>query len=211
MRKLQQKQNIPLAQSITSVVVAFVTLLLCFTPPVAQANITNVIWQATLAGQLAIQQYNGKLQPREQIASFKNSDFLTMVVGGASTTNVVLGVNFVMSGGQTNFYLSVYVKTNRQNFLRITTNETMALISDGKNLTFTIEAPMLTTNSTWGGGFLRIAGTGKIVSGVPGQLNAAVNGVFIDNRPSDLNGTTGLVIKATLSTLSTPLRVQPSN
>ena len=182
MHKLQQKMNIPLGRSIASVVVVFIMLLLCFTPPVAQAGITNVIWQATLAGQLAIQQYNGKLQPREQIANFK-----------------------------TNFYLSVYDKTNRQNFLRITTNETMALISDGKNLTFTIEAPMLTTNSTWGGGFLRIAGTGKIVSGVPGQLNAAVNGVFIDNRPSDLNGTTGLVIKATLSTLSTPLRVQPSN
>ena len=72
-----------------------------------------------------------------------------------------------------------------------------------------MEAPLISTFNTWGGGFLRIAGTGHIVKGVPAQLKGSAEGVFIDNRPGDLNGTTGLVLRARLNTSNVPLRVLP--
>ena len=189
------------------IVAAFFGLL---SLPTAHADITNVIWQGALTGQMAIQRYDTKLVPQISIARFTNRSFLSRV-GGSTAANQVLGVNLVMVGGQTNLFLSIYDRNNRQNSLRLTTNETTTLVSDGKNLTFTVEAPMLKSGSTWGGGFIRIAGTGHIVKGVPSGLNVAVEGVFIDNRPGDLNGTTGLVMRAKISTSNAPLRVLPQN
>ena len=130
-------------------------------------------------------------------------------IGISSASGQVLGANLQMVGGQTNFFLSLYDRTNRRNSSRITTNEITTLISDGQHLTFTVEAPLVPTGNTWGGGFLRIAGTGRIVKGVPAGLNGTVNGVFIDNRPGDLNGTTGLVLRARLTTSAVPLSVLP--
>ena len=197
------------------------------TPRIVQADITNVIWQAQIAGKLAIQQYDSKLQPRIGTAKFKTSTFISMITGstpgagstaspiiaganGTATTTEYLGFNIVIVGGQNNFYLSVYDSSIRANSLRITTNEVTTWVTDGKNLTFTVEAPMLTTNSTWGGGFIRIAGTGQMVKGIPARLTGAVDGMVVDNRPGDLHGTTGLVMQARISTSKAPFRVQPS-
>jgi len=214
MRKLQLRMN--LNPNRTGVVgVAIAVAIMWLNPRAAQADITNIIWQAKLAGNLAIQRYDANLQPRISIAKFVTRDFISMVTGGTATaTNQVLGVNLVMSGGQTNFYLSIYNSANRENSQRITTNEVATWVSDGKNLTFTVEAPMppmLSTNGTWGGGIIRIAGVGHMVKGVPAGLSGAVEGMFIDNRPNDLLGTTGLVVQARISTFNAPLRVQPSN
>ena len=190
----------------------------------AQADITNIIWQATLTGQVAIQQHDAKLSPRMSTAKFTNKSFIAMLGGTAGSANTgsttigtsssageVLGVNIDMAGGQTNLFLSLYDQTNRKNSVRITTNEVTTMISDGKNLAFTVEAPLIPTSNTWGGGFLRIAGTGHIVKGVPAQLTGSAAGVFIDNRPGDLNGTTGLVLRAKLNTSNVPLRVLPQD
>lgn len=211
MRKLQQRMTVWPNRSGVGLGAVIVAAILWLNPRAAHADITNVIWQAKIAGKLEIQRYDAKLQPRVAVAKFTNRDFISMVAGSVTATNQVLGVNLVMAGGQTNLYLSVYDSASRMNSLRITTNEMTTWVSDGKNLTFTVEAPMLTTNSTWGGGFMRIAGTGHIVKGVPAALNGAVEGMFIDNRPGDLHGTTGLVVRARISTFNAPLRVQPSN
>jgi len=202
MRKLQQRTNVSPSRSGDYLAAVLIATVLCLNP--ARADITNVIWKATLTGKLAIQQHDAKLSPRMSIAKFTNKSFISMAGGGD-----VLGVNVDMAGGKTNVFLSLYDRTNRQNSLRITTNEITTVISDGRNLAFTVEAPLVRTGATWGGGFLRIAGTGHIVKGVPAQLNGSVEGVFIDNRPGDLNGTTGLVLRARLNTSTVPLRVLP--
>ena len=204
MRKLQQRLNVSPGRSGDYLAGVLIATLLCLNP--ARADITNVIWKATLTGNLAIQQHDAKLSPRMSIAKFTNKSFISMVGG---TGGEVVGVNVDMAGGKTNVFLSLYDGTNRKNALRITTNEITTVISDGKNLAFTVEAPLVPTGATWGGGFLRIAGTGHIVKGVPAQLNGSVEGVFIDNRPGDLNGTTGLVLRARLNTSTVPLRVLP--
>ena len=222
MRNIPHGINVFLNRSFAAVAPVMLAVILCLPTRAVRADITNIIWQAKLTGKMAIQQYDAKLVPRMSTAKFTTSSFISMVGGSAGATTIgsttigtstsagdVLGVNFVMAGGQTNFYLSLYDRTNRKNTLRITTNEVMTLVSDGTNLTFTVEAPLIPTSNTWGGGFLRIAGTGHIVKGVPAALNGAVEGVFIDNRPGDLNGTTGLVLQAKISTLNVPLRVLP--
>ena len=211
MHKLQHRIYVRPCRTAISVWISIVTAVVWLNPAPAHADITNVIWQAKLAGKLAIQRYDAKLLPRISVAKFKAHDFISMVVGGTTGTNQVLGVNLVLAGGETNLYLSVYDSATRMNSSRITTNEVTTWVSDGKNLTFTSEAPLVTTNSTWGGGFVRIAGIGHLVKGVPAGLNGAVEGMFIDNRPGDLHGTTGLVVRARISTFRAPLRVQPSN
>ena len=222
MRKLQQRMNLSPTRSVRFLTAALIVAGMCLKP--AHADITNVIWQATLTGKLAIQQHDAKLLPRMSTAKFTNKSFISMVGGSAGSANAgsttigtstsageVLGVNIDMTGGQTNLFLSLYDRTNRKNSLRITTNEVTTMISDGKNLAFTVEAPLIPTSNTWGGGFLRFAGTGHIVKGVPAQLSGSAEGVFIDNRPGDLNGTTGLVLRAKLNTSNVPLRVLPQD
>ena len=204
MRKLQPPMNVSPSRAGDYLAAVLLATVLCLNP--AQADITNVIWKATLTGNLAIQQHDANLFPRMSVAKFSNKSFISMV-GGAGGD--VLGVNVDMAGGKTNVFLSLYDGIERKNSFRITTNEITTLISDGKNLAFTVEAPLISTFNTWGGGFLRIAGTGHIVKGVPAQLNGSVEGVFIDNRPGDLNGTTGLVLRARLNTSTVPLRVLP--
>ena len=223
MRKLQQNTTVRAFRFNAGFVALLMAAILWVNPRSAYADITNVIWQGALSGKLAIQQYNSKLIPRISIAKFTNKSFISMVGGSSSGTTIgsttvgtsasgeVLGINLVMAGGQTNFFLSLYDLTNRKNSIRITTNETVVLVSDGTNLTFTVEAPMVATRNTWGGGFLRIAGTGRVVRGVPSALNGAVDGVLVDNRPGDLNGTTGLVLRARLTTYNVPLRVLPQD
>ena len=164
MHKLQQKISVRPNRSHVGMWAAMIAASVWLNPHPVQADITNVIWQATLSGKLAIQQYNVKLQPRMVVAKFTNRDFISMVEGTTTATNQVLGVNLVMVGGQTNFYLSVYDSSTRMNALRITTNEITTLVSDGNKLTFTVEAPILsstTTNGTWGGGFIRAHGQGR--------------------------------------------------
>lgn len=47
--------------------------------------------------------------------------------------------------------------------------------------------------STWGGGFVRIVGSGKIVNGVPAVLKGQITGYFIDTRPGRFEGDNGVV------------------
>src|SRR5205085_306348 len=113
--------------------------------------------------------------------------------------------------GRTNFYLTVYDKDGRQNARRVTSSENTVIISDGMNLAFSMEAPLVPNLPQWGGGFVRIAGQGRFVNGVPAALHGNLEGVFVDTRPGDLNGTTGLVLRAKINTLRAPLRIQPAN
>lgn len=189
----------------------------------AYASLTNVIWEAKIQGKMAIQEFATSVEPRAKVTSFKSADFLRMVTGqsvaGGSKVAQPLALNIDMVGGRTNLYLTTFNRDNRENQTRLTTNETTTMISDGANLIFSMEAPLLAggTNgiagiaSTWGGGFVRIVGSGKIVNGVPAVLKGQITGYFIDTRPGDLKGTTGLLERTKFRTSNAPLRVQPAN
>ena len=186
----------------------------------AYASLTNVIWEAKIQGKMAIQEFATSVEPRAKVTSFKSADFLRMVTGqsGAAGNKLAqpLALNIDMVAGRTNLYLTTFNRDNRENQTRLTANETTTMISDGANLIFSMEAPLLAGGSngiasTWGGGFVRIAGRGKIVNGVPAVLKGQITGYFIDTRPGDLKGTTGLLERTKFSSFRAPLRVQPAN
>jgi hypothetical protein len=175
-----------------------------------EAAATNVIWQATLTGTLGIQGFAANAQPRLESTKLKTADFLRIVTGGVISGGEVLAVNIDLQGTDANFILTVFDKTSRQNIQRLSINETTTLISDGKNLVFSWDAPLVTGLGDLRGGRFKITGKGKISSGVPAALKANVEGILIDARPGDLGGTTGVVLRATLTTVGAPLRVQPA-
>ena len=68
------------------------------------ADITNVIWQASLNGNLAIQKYDAQLGPRISIAKFTNKNFISMVGGSTSAGSTTIGTS-ALTGEQ--IYFSV--------------------------------------------------------------------------------------------------------
>jgi len=175
------------------------------------ASLTNVIWEASLSGSLGIQAFKADVIHRMDVSKIKKGTFLSFVLNQGAGPSEKLALNIDMAQGQTNFYLTVYSTANRENSFRVTTGERTTIISDGVNLSFSLEADLQPNSPQWGGGVIRIAGLGRMVNGVPGQLKGSVTGVFIDNRPDDLQGTTGIVLRGKFSTSKAPLRVQPAN
>jgi hypothetical protein len=184
------------------------------TASVARAQISNVIWKASFAGTLNIQEFDANLNPRQQSAGFNTSAFLRMVSGTAQTSNQVLSVSvsFLPNSPTGTIVLAIYDTTARQNTLpTIGTNSSSVVLYDGTNYVFTADIPMPppSPTSTWQGGFLKLAGRASAIRGTPVRLQASAEGFFIDLRPSDIGGTTGILTRATISTVGAPLRVQP--
>lgn len=171
---------------------------------VAQAQTTNIIWKAEVNGELGIQQHTIVLNRVMQKATFKTKNFLKMLLGTAPTANQVLALNVNVQGSTTNLFLSVYDKVNRKNILRITTNEVAVLLEDNKQYSSSLTAPLSGQR-----GELRIAGRGKKAHGYPITQRAKMGGYLIDPIPTDIGGTTGLILRATLRTSGKPLRVEP--
>lgn len=188
-----------------------VVALLSLQPVTAQASVTNAVWTIETKGGLAIQRFDQQVIPRVRSGSFKTKTFINMVLDRPGTTVERLALNMDMAGGVTNFYLSIWDTSTRQIGFRLTTNETTTLISDGDNLVFTTDAALIPNRpANWGGGYVRIAGSGRFVNGVPAKIKASLEGIFIDTRPGDLSGTTGIVTRAKISmTPGSPLRILP--
>lgn len=163
--------------------------------PTTQAGVSQAIWALEIKGALGIQNFSSNLQPQLQTASFNTRNFLSIL--GASGT---LALNVDMRGGTTNIFLSAFDRIGRQNTARLTANETTTILSDGKNLTFTVSAQLRGSGANAGGGTVRLAGRGRLIQGVPGALRGNIDGLIIDARPRDLAGTTGVVLRATMRT-----------
>jgi hypothetical protein len=176
-----------------------------------EAQVTGVIWQATMSGKLGIQGFDQKLSPQLQSASFKTKDILQMVLGTTPTSTQVLALNIEAGATGTNIFLSVYDTAGRSNVVHITTGERTILFQDSKTVVFDVDATVPLLNNQFRGGRLRIAGRGKVVNGVPSTLQANVGGTLVDARPGDLGGTTGLLMQTKLKTSGKPLRVLPAS
>ena len=176
-----------------------------------EAQVTGVIWQATMSGRLGIQAFDQQLNPQLQSASFKTKDILRMVLGQDPTSTQVLALNIEAGATGTNIFLSVYDTAGRSNIVRITTGERTTLFQDSKTVVFDVSATVPLLNNQLLGGRLRIAGRGKVVNGVPSTLQATIGGTLIDARPGDLGGTTGLLMQTKLKTSGKPLRVLPAS
>lgn len=209
MRQTMPAPRVTLARQLSRVATAVILSVcgLVFAPMSQAGGPTNVIWEATFSGTLAIQDYDQQVTPRLASSPFKEGDFLSFL--GLPSGDLTVAVNVDMTGSRTNLYLTIYDRVSRQNLERITTAENTTLIQDGQNLTFTMDARMPANPPSWGGGQLRIAGRGKIVDGIPAAFKGNVTGVFVDLRPGDIGGTTGLVVRAKISTAGKPARVQP--
>ncbi|MCG3149848.1 MAG: hypothetical protein PCFJNLEI_03313 [Verrucomicrobiae bacterium] len=177
----------------------------------ARASVTNAIWEARFFGDLAIQSFLPDVTPRASVSKIKKGTFLSIVLNTSPSGSQKLAFNVDMISGKTNFYLTVFDQSSRQNTLRVSTAERTTIISDGEKFIFSLDADLRPNPPQWGGGFIRIVGRGRMVNGVPARLKGAATGVFVDNRPGDLNGTTGLVMRAKISTGGAPLRIQPAN
>ncbi len=175
----------------------------------ARATVTNAIWTANAQGKMVIQGFDQRVVPIAKTASFKNRNFLEILIGRTPDATEKLALNIDMANNTTNFYLTVFSTSSRGNSFRVTTGEKTTLFQDSKQVVFTTEASVLPVNSNLGGGSLRITGKAKLVNGVPSKFKAAVEGVLVDTRPGDLQGTTGLVVRAKINTLGAPLRIQP--
>ena len=175
----------------------------------SEAQVTNVVWRTTISGSLGIQALDQNLAPLQQTSKFKSADLLRMVLGGPATPSLVLALAIDLEPTGTNIFLSIFNKASRQNS-RITTNERTTLFQDGRNVVFDVSAD-IPSSTEIAGGHLRISGRGKVVGGVPSKLTANVNGFLVDRQPTDLRGTTGLVMRATLRTSGAPLRVLPTS
>lgn len=179
----------------------------------AHASVTNAIWEAALTGTLGIQEFRASVTPYMSVAQFKKGAFLGLLRSGGSSET--LAFNADMVNNQTNFYLSVYSTASRQNITRVTANEVTTIISDGNGFIFSLDAdlprggPPTILATTWGGGTIRITGRGRMINGTPALMKGSASGIFIDTRPGDLNGTTGLVTRARFSTSGPPLRILP--
>jgi hypothetical protein len=177
----------------------------------SRAGVTNAIWEARFGGSLVIQRFMQDVTPRTDVAKFKKGAFLGFVLNSSPSASQKLGFNIDMIGGRTNFYLTVFDQSSRRNTLRVTRNEQTIVLTDGSRLYFSLDAELIPYSPQWGGGYIRIVGRARMVNGVPAGLRGKVTGAFVDNRPGDLNGTTGLVTRATISTRGAPLRIQPVN
>ena len=165
----------------------------------SQAALDEVIWQATMSGSLGIQEFSSSIEPRLQRAGLGTKRFMTIVIGRAPDNSEKLALNVDMRGGATNIYLSVYNTVQRSSTLRLTASETTTMLTDGERISFTMDG-LLRTAPNFGGGRVRLAGTGRMVQGVPTGLRANMTGILVDTRPTDLRGTTGLVLRATIRT-----------
>jgi len=175
----------------------------------ARGQVTNIIWKASFNGQLAIQQFNTQLNPSVRVAFFKSTDFLNMVLGGTTPSNSVLALNFSAAGGTTNYFLSIFDLVGRTNTLRLTTGETTAILRDKNAFTFTESLLLVPVAPTWGGGLIQFSGRSPTSHSTPTTVSATVDGYFTDTRPVDLNGTTGILVHASIQTIGNPVRVQP--
>ncbi|MEI6083977.1 MAG: hypothetical protein WCS70_06715 [Verrucomicrobiota bacterium] len=184
----------------------------CFVGGVVKASVTNVIWEAAFSGTLGIQAYKPDVTPRMDVAQFKKKTLLRFA-GLQPNSSEVLALNIDMAQGRTNFYITNFNKDTRQNGARLSVNEKTTIISDGADLTFSFESFLVPTpgSTNFGGGFIRFTGRGRLFNGVPSVLKGAVTGYLVDQNPSDLNGTTGLLLRASISTTKAPLRVLPQN
>jgi hypothetical protein len=165
----------------------------------ASAAIDEAIWEIKVQGVLGIQDFTSGIQPRLQSAGFKTKDFMRIVLGRTPATSESLALTIQMRGGTTNMFLSVFDRISRQNTVRLTTGETTVVLADNKNLSFSMAGQVLPF-STSRGGRVRLAGRGRVVEGIPAGLRANVGGLLVDGRPGDLGGTTGVVLRATMST-----------
>jgi hypothetical protein len=171
---------------------------------IGNAQTTNIIWKADFRGLIGIQQHTPTLERVMQQAKYKTGDFLKMILGSQQPTNLVLALNINVQGGATNLFLSVYNTVTRQNLYRVTTNEVSVLLEDNKQY-----SSSTSTAIAGGRGELQIAGRGIKAHGYPITMKAQVKGYLIDPFPSDIGGTTGTILRATLKTSGKPLRVEP--
>ena len=203
------------------------------------AQTTNIVWRAQLSGVLGIQAYRANFDPYMSAAAFKTADFLRMVTGSAPTAGQVLTLNVEMQGGITNLYLGLYDRINRVAVRRLTAGESTLLFQDGHKFAVTADLPVpptagTITNITAGVtnitagvtnisaavtnivpgastltyGQLRIAGTGRETRGIPSSFLTTVRGFLIEPRTGE-GGTTGVLMRATLSAGGVPLKIQP--
>ena len=179
------------------------------TASVARAQISNVIWKANFSGSLSIQEFDANLNPRQKTAGFKKNDFLRMVLGTASTNEVLALRANLQSNNTIAVALTIFDTVARQDTLLIGSSSSGIMLSDGTNFVFTADIPMPPLNAVWQGGRLKLSGRGGVVRGAPVKLQANVEGFFIDTRPTDIGGTTGILTRATIKTVGAPLRVQP--
>jgi hypothetical protein len=179
------------------------------TASAARAQVTNIIWKASLTGQLGIQQFDTKMNPYVRTASFNTINFLTMVLGGTPPTNSVLALNYEAFNGQTNYFLSVFDTVGLTNTLRISTGEAATILRYTTGFLFTESMALPPVSPTWGGGLFQLSGHTATSHSTPTTVSATIQGFVTDTRPTDLNGTTGILTRATIQTIGNPLRVQP--
>jgi hypothetical protein len=151
----------------------------------------------------------------------------------------VLALNVEMQGGITNLSLSLYDNINRVAVRRLTAGESALLFQDGNKFAVAADLPVPPTTgsitnitpgvtnitagvtnvsaavtnivpgtSTLTYGLLRVAGTGRETRGIPSSLLAAIRGYLIEPRTGE-GGTTGVLMRATLSAGGVPLKIQP--
>jgi len=196
-------------RSLTRAGAGLLVLGILMTAPVARAQISNVIWKANFSGSLSIQQFDANLNPRQESAGFSTPAFLRMVLG-TSVTNEILALSASLQGSNSiSVSLSVFDTAARQSVTNIGTSTSGIVLSDGTNFVFTADIPMPALSTVWQGGYLKLAGRGGVIRGAPVKLQANVEGILIDARPTDIGGTTGILTRATIQTVGPPLRVQP--
>lgn len=186
--------------------IKFVTglLLSSLASGVSHAQTTNIIWKVKVKGEMGIQQHTTQLDRVIEKAKFKSQDVIRMIFGFTPTENQVLALNINVQGGQTNLFLSVYSKAIRQNIALLTTNNVTVLLQDNKQYSSVAYGEVV-----GGRGEFRIAGRGKQSHGFPITQSAKMSGYLLDPLPSDIGGTTGLILRATVKTSGKPLRVDP--
>ena len=174
----------------------------------AEAQLTQVVWQAKIGGKIGIQGFDSKVMPKLDSAKFKGQDFLRTIFGtNQPVQEFAITINMQPDG--TNIFLSIFNTATRENF-KITTDEQTTLFQDNKKVVFDVSADVPEGINIIGG-HLRITGSGKVVGGVPAKLKADVGGYLVERDPSDLGGTTGMLMHTTLSTSGKPLRALPSS
>jgi hypothetical protein len=199
-------------------VVALMLVGAAAAPNCARAQVvTSITWRADLRGTLAVERFNEKVLPFIRIADFNRRDFLRIILGRPASSNETLALTFELANPNngTNIFLSVYNTDTLSHEYRTGSSRTIALL-DNRHGAFTShiavpESFLFIPGSFFGGGDIQISGVVQQPRTVPAAIRGRVAGLLVDIRPEDLNGTTGIIMHATINTRGKPLRVQPPN
>jgi hypothetical protein len=181
--------------------------------------IMRIVWQATIKGTVAVQDYNSSVNPIQKTKRVNNTSFMASVLGRLPNANEVLAVVFELDHTGTNVFLEVFDTSARLREARIAASQSTTMFLDGKRGAFTSAMPIEVApyfpyqiGGNIRGGDWQLTGLVSQVRNVPTRVQCDVRG-FIIATPSTTPpyglGMTGLVMQASIRTKSPPLQVEP--